>query len=71
MRELSDNNVGYTIDSDLNNDEIRIILNRILSDRKYLIEMGKKAYDFAVFKYDGNNNAYKFKKQLESVLKMN
>ena len=68
MLELSANNVGFVIDSSSDNDAIITALKSLFSNHNNLIKYGKKAYDFAVLKYDRVKNAGIFYKKLESVI---
>lgn len=68
MKELSNNDVGYSIDSTKSDSDIREQLKLILSDRTQFQIIGKRGYDFALKKYDGIENARVFKEKLNSII---
>lgn len=68
MKELSDNKVGVCIDSDLKDSEIQSSLERLLQDRDIIIDVGKRGYLFANYKYDGRKNAIAFRNKLKEII---
>lgn len=68
MLILSDNNIGYVVSSDSNDDDIIYKFEIVLDDYNLRKEIGIKGYDYALKYFDNNKNSLMFKEKLKTIL---
>lgn len=68
MRLLSDNNIGLVLSSDNNCANNRIILERTINNREYVVEMGRIGYNYAVKNFDKRVISTTLKKLLLEII---
>jgi len=67
MQLISENHIGYTIDSMLSDCEIKEILDKILLDKVKYDDLSRRGYDFAVKYFNKDNISQQVYNDIESL----
>jgi len=67
LRLLSDNKIGIVLSSSDNDDNLRVQLEKLLSDTELMTETGKAAYTYAITNFNKEKIANDFYQQLCSI----
>lgn len=67
MKILEDNKIGFAIDSKMNDDTIKLNLERIIKDFNLREKIGKIGHEFAVQNFDIEKISKEFKNKLEKL----
>lgn len=67
MKLLSNNEIGFVIDSELNLVDVKKEILKIMEDEKKILDVVKKGYEFAVNNFDQEKISKKIYEELESL----